>query len=212
MNPFVPLSGPATLKLAGRDILTRRFRKDIIRVGRFVKSGPGGFELQVTPAHLAHWADTFASMKANGVRVSVPPNHESAGDAEKNRGWIESMTVEGDALVGVFQIIGEDGLREVARNDCSIFAPAQWTDGEGRTYEWPIRHVALTPDPVITGLGEFVPLAASHVRPAGPVEAAMERLFPADPKPATKLSNASTAGLSPVEAAMVALAQENCNV
>ena len=42
----------------------------------------------------------------------------------------------------------------------SIHVPPQFTDGLGRTYVRPIRHVAITDYPVIPGLGRFEALAA----------------------------------------------------
>jgi hypothetical protein len=74
----------------------RRFRKELIRVGRYVKAADG-IEFEVTHRTLRHWIMEFARMKANGVRVPIPNGHHNAGNADQNRGYVESLIVDGDA-------------------------------------------------------------------------------------------------------------------
>ncbi len=153
---FAPLSGTTP----DHGVPTRRYHKALIRVGEYVKAAAGE-RFTVTPELLSHWARTFGQMKANGVEVAMPVTHERAGDPDANRGYVEDLFVEGDTLIGVCRLIGEDALLAAARSDVSIFAPATFTDGKGHQYKRPIVHVALVTDPVIPGLGAFIPLAAS---------------------------------------------------
>ncbi len=147
----------ASNKVDGESV--QRFRKEIIRIGGYVK---GAREFDITPAVLQHWATTFGEMKANGVKIPIPNQHDTSGDPDKNRGWVVDMFVDDDALVMVCDLIGDDAIKAASRCDVSIFSPPEFTDGKGRIYEWPITHVALVTDPAIPGLGEFVSIAASR--------------------------------------------------
>jgi hypothetical protein len=138
-----------------------RFKKQIIRCGNF--NTADGEPFTVDRQALAHWANTFKIMAANKVPVPVPADHAKV-DGDGNRGFVVDMQPEGDALVATIDLVGTDAPKLAASNDVSIFAEPQWTDGEGNTYQWPIRHVALTPDPRIPGLKGFVAISAANQR------------------------------------------------
>lgn len=144
-----------------------RFRKELIRTGTYVKDADG-ITFAVDTGTLKHWQDTFAAMKANGVRVPVPKAHfkddgtpYAAEDADANRGWLVDLFPEGDSLVGIVELIGSDAPRLAASNDVSILTPPRYVDGKGHRYERPIMHVALTPTPLIPGLAGWEAVAAS---------------------------------------------------
>lgn len=141
----------------------RRFRKELIKVGEYVHE-PDGYEFAITSDTLQHWAKTFALMKANGVKVPIPATHEGMGDPDKNRGYVTDMFVDNNSLVMTCELIGKDALAAAARSDVSIGVPVEWTDGHGNEYKRPITHVAMVTDPVIPGLEDFIPLAASRTR------------------------------------------------
>ena len=141
--------------MAGQPV--RRFLKELIKTGHYVKE-VDGLEFDVTPALLEHWAATFARMRANGLRVPVPSGHTHDGAA--NRGWVRHLFRAGDSLYGVLDLVG-DGVPMAATNDVSIYAVPTFTDGHGNRYRWPILHVALCTDPVVPGLGGFLPIAAA---------------------------------------------------
>lgn len=142
----------------------RIFKKDLIRVGEFVKSSTGQ-RISVDKAQLDKWAETAQQFIANGNNVPLTNGHDKTGDPEKNRGWMTDAFVDDDTLYGVFDVIGEDGLKAASRSYVSIYAEPEYTDGEGNGYQFPIRHVALTTDPVINRQGKFVPIAASQDEP-----------------------------------------------
>lgn len=142
-------------------VVRQRFKKDLIRVGRYVHPRTGK-PIDVTPDLLDHWEKMHGELSAAGVKVNLPTHHERATDAKENRGWIESIYRDGDTLYCTLEAIGEDGIRDVARNDVSLYADPNFVDGHGKKHEFAITHVALAPDPVVPGLGEFIPLAASR--------------------------------------------------
>jgi len=136
----------------------QKFRKDLIGVGQWTHPDTGD-EINVTTADLDRWVETFAAMKQNGVKVYVPSGHTSDSDA--NRGWVTEMYRDGDTLIGILEIVGEDAIKEAARNEVSIRVMT-FKDGKGNEYKNAIEHVALTPVPVISGQGGMVAIAASR--------------------------------------------------
>ncbi len=154
--------------VAGQPV--RRILKELIKAGHYVKESDG-LEFNVTPALLEHWAATFARMRANGLNVPVPSGHTHDGAA--NRGWVWHLFRAGDSLYGVVDLVG-DGIPMAATNDVSIYAVPDFTDGHGNRYQWPILHVALCTDPVVPGLGGFLPIAAALDSP--PADAPVFRM------------------------------------
>ncbi len=143
-------------ELAGQP--SRKFRKELIRTGNYVKPS-AGLAFSVDRSALDHWVETFSTMRANGVDVTVPVGHTT--DAEANRGYVRDLFRDGDSLVGIIELVGEDAIRLAGRSDVSIYSPPEYTDGKGNRYVRPITHVALVTNPVVPGLKGFEALAAS---------------------------------------------------
>jgi hypothetical protein len=152
-TPFLAMASQRTE--GGQPV--KRFRKELIRVGTYCTSD--GLEFTVDESSIDNWSAQFSRMCSNGVKVPVPTSHTN--DSTANRGWMVDIFREGQSLIGVVDLVGEDAIAMAGRTDVSIFSPAHHTDGKGNTYDWPITHVALCTDPVIPGLDGFVPLAAS---------------------------------------------------
>lgn len=138
----------------------QRFRKELVRVGKYVKDSDN-IRFEITQSLLAHWVATYHQMIDNGVKVPIPNTHKGKGDPDENRGYVTDMFVDGDALVMTCDLIGEDAIKAAARCDVSIESPREFVDGLGNRYARPIVNVALCTEPVVPGLGEFVPIAAS---------------------------------------------------
>ncbi len=154
--PFVAAGAPEAIDGVPR----RRYLKELIRVGQYVKASED-LEFTVTPATLDNWVTQFRAMRKAGVRVPIPASHDGADDPDATRGWVDDMFVQGDSLYMSCTLVGDDAIVAAARNDVSIFSPHEFIDGAGNRYKRPIMHVALCPDPVVPGLGAFIPLAAS---------------------------------------------------
>lgn len=156
-SPFLALAAAETVEGTPR----RRFAKELIRCGLYYKAADN-LEFEVTPDTLVHWRNTFQAMKAAGIRVPMPATHERSGDPDANRGYIDDLVIDGDSLIGIATMIGKDGIDAAARSDVSIFSPPYYVDDQKRRWERPIMHVALTTEPVVSGLRDFVPIAASR--------------------------------------------------
>lgn len=138
---------------------SRRFRKEVARVGTY-KHPTDKWTLRLTPERLRSWADTFGKMKKAGVEVPLCDDHIVSADTA--RGWVVGFEVEGDKGMATIEAIGEDAIRAIARNGASVYVEPEFVDGRGDQYAEAITHIALTPTPVIPGMGDFVPIAASR--------------------------------------------------
>lgn len=148
---------PSGTNDAGQPV--RKFRKELIRTGKFTHPVTGQ-DFQIDGKWLDNAESQFKKMVAAGVKVPVMSGHSfSADDA---RGGALDIFREGDSLVGIMELVGEDGISAAGRNDVSIFAEPSFKDAHGNEYPWAIQHVALTPVPVIPGMSGFVSLAASR--------------------------------------------------
>lgn len=155
-------------------IPTQRFVKRLIYDGQFVKeSDARGFV--VSRDCIEHWAKTHAAMRANGTTVRIPNKHcknPMPDNPNDTHGVVVDMFTEETkvkdephlCLSMVCEITGTDSIAAAMKNDVSVFSPREWTDSAGNKYVRPITHVAMVPDPLIQGLGGFIPLAASQNR------------------------------------------------
>ncbi len=136
--------------------LRQRFRKDLIRVGRF--SHPiEDWTLDVTADRLAKWLANFQKMRANGVDVEVLADHTESGQrSDRIRGYVVDMFTEGDTLFGILEMSGEKGidLAETVRN-VSVEIQDPFTDGSGNDYGEVIAAVAIVEKPIVSGQQPF---------------------------------------------------------
>jgi len=152
---------PASRAAKGDDgLVRRRFVKEIAHVGTY-QHPKDGWTLDVNRDRLKQWADTFAAMSANGVKVEVPVDHSFK--AEDVRGYVVDMYVHNDTLYGVHEMIGDDAIRLVQRcQTTSPYIEMKFTDGTGKAYGEAIVHNAIVQGPVIPGQEPFKAIAASR--------------------------------------------------
>lgn len=132
-----------------------RFRKELIRVGKYVKESTGQ-KINVTLDLLKHWVNEYNRWIAGGNKCPIPLGHERENQPEFNRGWVTSLFVEGNSLYGLLDLSDES---LALTTDVSIAVPNKITDGKGVEYNQPIVHVALTTMPVVGGLEGFTKLS-----------------------------------------------------
>lgn len=129
-----------------------RFRKEIIRVGRYVLPDDPGRTVDVTLERLRDWVN---DTRAAGVKTWVPYHH-SYHPAD-NAGWVEAFEIADGKLYGVFNITDEDTAARIVDGtiqDVSIGVGPVLT-ACGKRYDEVIRHVALTLDPHVREQGGF---------------------------------------------------------
>ena len=156
-KPAKVVTYPASTNRAMGGKHLTRYRKELIKVGQYVKDSVG-LAFEVTADTLRHWKETFDRWIKNGNKVPIPLGHSAADDPGKNQGWVRGMFVEGDSLVGILELANPE---LALTTDVSIFVPVDHTDGTGEKYDQPIAHVALCTCPVIPGLEGFQQLSLS---------------------------------------------------
>lgn len=140
----------------------QRFRKEVVRIGEYIKEDTGQV-IDITKERIENWVVEFQRMKTNNVKVKITNTHDDVTNPDAIRGDVDDLFVDGDSLVMACTMIGEDGITAASRNDVSLGVPEEvFTDGNGNRYNQPIQHIALCPDPVVSGLGDFIPIAASR--------------------------------------------------
>lgn len=167
-TPADPAQAAGAVRTEG-GLPVRRFRKEIVRAGRYTKDADG-LEFSVTPEMLDRFAASTSAYLMAGNKIPMPVTHTD--DPEANRGWVRDVYRDGDSLYATCDLVGDDGIKLAGTCDVSIFAPPEYTDGSGNRYQWPILHVALCTDPVVAGLDGFVPIQTSRgkqITPAAPV-------------------------------------------
>jgi len=137
------------------------YLKELIHVGKFRRPDTGDV-YDIKEKQLESWAETFARMRGNGLKIPIPLTHKEADNPDHNRGWVREMFVDTNRLMGILELNDEDPDRLAANSDVSIFCPQEFIDSQGNVYEQPITHIALVTDPLIPGLKGFVPVAASQ--------------------------------------------------
>lgn len=157
---YLRLTTPAAKQVKG---LT--FRKEVIYVGTFFAPQPDGTrqKFSVELADLKRWKQSVDLQLERGVLIDVPKGHTT--DPEASKGKVVGATVDKnsrgeDALFLDIQFADAESAKLAKTTQVSIFSPPEWQDGLGNTYSRPIRHVALTQQPVIPKLDAFTLIAS----------------------------------------------------
>ena len=140
----------------------KRLTKDILKLGDHFVSDKDGNRKKVTVTRdmVYHWINKFNAMRAKGLRVFAPWEHdfsfspsrkvEDLTNAKNNGGEWVSLHLSND---GVFQGVIDPATEEDAQNigskvkGCSIFAD-NFVDGEGTEWDNVLHHICLTNKPV----------------------------------------------------------------
>ena len=172
-EPAVAYRAPS-LALSRR-VGKRKVLKEVIYEGEFTKEGcsfNGGedVEFSVTPELIDHWVSTSEQMRSKGIEqpLYLSAAHDEA-ECTKSGKVSDAFRDKNDrgeeALFLVFDL--DDGVDDsvLEGRDVSVFAEPYY-----KGYDYPLRHVALTPDPVIPNLSGFTTIAASLTKVDGDKE------------------------------------------
>lgn len=158
-----PTSRKVKVGDAEKEFPVAYFWKDVIPAGEF-EDNKTGRRLSVPGKRLDGWVEKFHAMRAAGIEIPAPKDHSAKAD--DNLGFVLDAKRNGDRLSLLYQVIGEDGALVALRNRASVCIDPDYVDETGKHWGDAIIHSAFTPTPVITGMGEFVPFAASRDRQA----------------------------------------------
>ncbi|KKN74309.1 hypothetical protein LCGC14_0392480 [marine sediment metagenome] len=153
--------GEAKENEAGQKV--QRFKKEIIRDGTYTHP-VHDWTLKVDESRRESWKQSADKMISNGVAIPIPisdnENHHEV-TPQNTGGYVVGLENDGESLYAICEMIGEDAIKAVARNDVSVFIEQGFKDGKKRSYGEAITHVALTPTPIVPGMDGFIKIAAS---------------------------------------------------
>lgn len=142
---------------------TRRFLKDLIRVGDYTHP-TRGWHLQVTSDRLRKWEARFKAARAAGVDLEVTVDHSQK--AQDIVGYLTDVYVEGTRLMGVHEFSDDQSAQLAARcKNVSVEIDPDFIDGKGNHYGEMIVKSSLVQSPIVPGQTPFERLAASHGDP-----------------------------------------------
>nr|WP_294529219.1 hypothetical protein [uncultured Rhodopila sp.] len=138
--------------------------RDMIEEGEYVHPTTGK-AIKASREQINQWADTYKKMADAGIELYIPCDH--AKGARSNLGFVkDAKVVEGPGgkarLKLTHQFIGEDAPLVALRNRGSLGIDPDYVDAKGKRWGSAIIHSAVTPDPVIFGMGAFTPTQLSR--------------------------------------------------
>lgn len=138
--------------------------KDVIEEGEYVHPKTGQ-KVHATRQQLKDWKRKFDEMHlAGALEPSIPCDHRVG--AKDNLGFVKAARlIEVPDAKGKNKLrlrlthafIGKDAPLIALRNRASLGIDPDYTDGKGKNWGSVIIHSAITPDPVVTGMGSFAP-------------------------------------------------------
>lgn len=155
--------------------------KDVLAVGEY-KHPVHGWNLDVTKQKLAKLCAAFAKMKAAGVKVPIYADHNPG--AATTLGYARDIFMGGPEAIKKYPELAKLPAEQAPLDPNRLYAIHDWAspeamkmghgvgqvsvmidkkmkDGTGKSYGEAVRHIAVTPEPIVPGQGKFTQLAAS---------------------------------------------------
>ena len=135
------------------------FEKEILSETVIVK---GGKKYHITPEVLDNCVVQYRRMKKSGVKVNVHSGHNHTPETKRGEVLDIYTRRRTDGRVGLFSKIcflphlSKQTIQTLISNDVSVELPQQLCDAKGNLYPLPVRRVAITPDPAVSGMSPFV--------------------------------------------------------
>jgi len=147
LGSFMKLEAPA-----------RRFKKEILRVGRWIHPATGD-ELDFDRDLLEQIAKDTTRWIELGNKVWFPAGHTA--DVRANLGFWSSFALDGERLVGTVDVLDDEAAAKIGKTIQDVSAAIHFgaVASTGEELSSVIEHVAATPEPVIPGQTNFVRLA-----------------------------------------------------
>lgn len=140
-----------------------------------------GVRIDIDDTRLSRWADRINTCLGRGVNLPICKDHKETAD--NCVGYIYGAKAEGGTLKLLNGYIGNESLRTARKNYLSVGIDPDFRDSLGNSYGEAIRHVALTPVPVIHGQKGFIAASREDAKPDE-----IETLVPFKEEPMTEAS------------------------
>jgi hypothetical protein len=137
-----------------------RFWKQLAYTGNFVKVKPDGTSQTISLSQeLFNWWHqyTVPGFKAEGIDIPLPVGHTMKPEARRGKLLETKLGLDKLGRSSIFGLIefAKPEYADLSASNVSVFAPETFTSGNGKTYPWPLQHVAITDYPVLPGLEPF---------------------------------------------------------
>lgn len=110
-----------------------------------------GSNLSADMTRLRSWARKVREMSMLGIRMPVTDSEMHVVNTEAGCGRIVDAKIDGNWLSLKCQLVGDDTRKMAAKNEFSIGIVPKFTDGRGKVWSDVIRHIAITPEPIVNG-------------------------------------------------------------
>lgn len=139
-----------------KEVEGKYFVKQVARLGTW-----NGVPL--SDEYMNHIVKQFAKMTKDGIKVPVYLGHPETKEEELEHavGWCRQLERDGEYLVAQLEITDGNISRKIASYDTSLNTD-HYESGDGKKYFFAATHIALTPNPAVTDLGEWEKIAASR--------------------------------------------------
>lgn len=128
------------------------FKKVVAKVGRYISSN--GKAVTLTKELFQELIDTF---KGN---VPIPRGHKGFYDPLMNTGWVKGLSLDGDNLVADMEFTDKEVTQKVKDKTIKDVSIGVIKDNGKKVLE----HIAITLNPAISDLGDFVSVAPEGVK------------------------------------------------
>ena len=159
-----------------------KFLKDIAAFGSY-QHPVHGWNLDIDSKRYDKWLAAFGAMKADGVKIPIYTSHKGSTEnclgycSDMFRGGPEALKdhpelaalpadkapVDPNRLYAIHEF--PDGASAALANrvgQVSVLVDKNFKPGNGKSYGEAIRHVAITPEPIVRGQSPFVGLSSTN--------------------------------------------------
>lgn len=158
--------------------------KDVLTAGEY-QHPIHGWKLNVTPDKMDKYCAAFSEMTSGGVKVPIYADHKPG--AATTLGYCRALFRGGADALKKYPELAKLPADQAPLDSNKMYAIHDWNspesmkmghgvgqvsvlidkkmkDGTGKSYGEAVRHIAVTPEPIVPGQGGFTQLAASMLK------------------------------------------------
>lgn len=128
------------------------FKKVVAKIGKYISSS--GKSVTLTKELFSELVETFKK------EVPIPRGHKGFYDPALNTGWVKGLAIEGDNLVADMEFTDSDIAQKVKDKTIKDVSIGVIKENGKKILE----HIAITLNPAISDLGDFVAVAPEGVK------------------------------------------------
>lgn len=137
------------------------FEKELLPVGKLTKWVDGEkkiLDADITRPFVDNIVTQFGRFRQAEIRVPIFKTHKE--DPDNKRGQVRDLYVKPnskgiDSLFGKIEFDNQAAADLGRANEVSVLVPPKFVDSKNNRYQWPLRHVAITSTPVLSGLDDW---------------------------------------------------------